>query len=740
MRIQLNKHLTAVKEDIFPAVLNSYSMIFFLDNKLFALGILTMTLFNLFAGLSGLTAVLITVLIARTMGFDKLQLRKGIYSFNALLLGLGMGTFFDPGAVYFSLLILASLLSLILSITLGGWLGRHGLPHLSIPFVFGFWLIVMPSATFEHLGLTQRNIYWINEVYAVGGSQMVNFLQAIDSFTINKLADTYLRSLSSVFFQNNVMSGLLIALLLLISSRIAFTLTIVGFLSAYFFASFTGSETAGFSYYNIGANYIMTALAIGGFFMIPSWKSYLWTFLLVPLTSLVLLSLTRLVGTLQLPVFSLPFSIVVILFIYFLSLRKSSSGLILTPIQHYSPENNLYTYINNKTRHSQLLYLPIHLPFWGEWIISQGHNGKYTHKGDWSNAYDFMLIDEEMKTHISGGLLCENYHCYNKPVLAPADGIIEEVIDQVNDNEIGRTNQVNNWGNTIIIRHKHGIYTQLSHLRKGTFRVKAGDTVKRGDLLAQCGNSGRSQQPHIHFQVQASPNLGSKTLNYPLAYYLTTKDGGKVLSSFSYPVEGEIISNLQVHSLLRNSFGIEPNNILKFRYTDEKTNEIEVTWEAFTDAYNYNYLYCPATESFAYYVNDGSMFYFTSFFGDRDSLLYYFYLTAYRVLLGYYKDLKIDDELPLNTVVTKKGFLWLYDFIAPFINKVHANYTIHQTDADDASNPRSLRLSSEINLTYFGKVLPQSSGSIALKENHITGFTFENKKIKIDAKCINTSL
>ncbi len=734
----LNKYIIPIKEDIVPATLNSYSVIFFLDNKLFALGILIMTMFNFYAGLSGIISVLITVMVARYMGFDKLQLRKGLYSFNALLLGLGMGTFFDPGLVYFSLLLLAALLSLILSVTLGGWLGKHGLPHLSIPFVLGFWLIVMPSTTFEHLGLTQRNIYWINEVYAVGGSNLVNFLQAIDSLTISKLADTYLRSLSSVFFQNNLISGLLIAVLLLISSRIAFSLTIIGFLSAYFFASFIGSETAGFSYYNIGANYIMTALAIGGFFVIPSWKSYLWTFLLVPLTSLVLLSLTRLVGTIQLPVFSLPFSIVVILFIYFLSLRKSPSGLILTPIQHYSPESNLYTYENNKTRLSQLLYLPLHPPFWGDWIISQGHNGKFTHMGEWSHAFDFMLLDEEMKTHSSGGLLCENYHCYNKPVLAPADGIVEEITDQVNDNEIGKINTVNNWGNTIIIRHMPGLYTQLSHLKKGTFKVKKGDTVKRGDLLANCGNSGRSHQPHIHFQVQSSPNIGAKTLNYPFAYYLKTINGHKTLSSFTNPGEGEIIADLQVHSVLKNSFGIQPNNILKFSYTDEKKKERTMKWEAYTDAYNSNYLYCSETESYAYYVNDGSMFYFTSFYGDKNSLLYYFYLTAYRVLLGYYDDLKITDELPLNTILSRNGLLWLHDFVAPFFNRVHAFYSILQTDADNAFHPQSIKLISNITLLYYGKILPQSSGSVTLKDNHIAGFTFENKKIKIEAKCINT--
>ena len=56
---------------------------------------------------------------------------------------------------------------------------------------------------------------------------------------------------------------------------------------------------------------------------------------------------------------------------------------------------------------------------------------------------------------------------YNKPVLAPADGVVEEVIDNIEDNEIGKLNTTNNWGNSIIIRHLPGLYTQLSHLRKG---------------------------------------------------------------------------------------------------------------------------------------------------------------------------------------------------------------------------------------------------------------------------------
>ena len=732
------RQITSLKENILPAVLNSYSIVFFLNNKMFALGILILTFFNFYAGLSGLIAVLAAVLVSNGMGFDKVLIRKGLYSFNALLIGLGMGTFFDSGFVYFSLLLLGVLLTLILSVTLSGWFGKSGLPFLSIPFVLGFWVIALSSGTFENLGLTHRNIYWINEAYAVGGSKLVNFLQSINSLSINNLADTYFRSLSSVFFQNNILTGILIALLLLISSRIAFSLSVVGFLSAYLFASFTGSDTAGFSYYNIGANYIMTAMAVGGFFLIPSGKSYFWTFLLVPLTSVVLLSLTKLFGEIRLPVFSLPFSIVTILFLYFLMMRKNPTGLVLTPYQHYKPEANLYTFRNNKIRLSQMRYFPLHLPFWGKWLVSQGYDGKFTHKGELKFAYDFILLDEEMKSFSSTGLLCEHYYCYNKPVLAPADGIIEEITDEICDNEIGKTDTVNNWGNTIIIRHLTGLYTQLSHLRKGTFKVAKGDTVKRGDILANCGNSGRSHQPHIHFQVQTSPIKGAKTIKYPFASYLKADSYPGILASFSNPSEGEMITDVHTNSLLKKSFTIQPNSILRFKYTNSEGEEKSEHWEAFTDSLNYSYLYCAETESSAYYFNNGSIFFFTSFYGNKNSLLYYFYLTAYKVLMGYHENIKVSDELPLTSVYNKNGIIWLYDFIAPFSDRIRTIFTISPTETDDPENPSTLKLTSKIDLSVYGRIYRESIGSITLKNNRIEEFTYQNKKLLIEAICTET--
>jgi len=733
----IDRYINSFRTTILPATLNSYSAIFFFNNKILASVILLVTFFNFFAGLSGLIAVLVTVFIANSMGLDKVQLKNGIFSFNALLTGLGIATFFDPGYVFFSLLLLAALLTLILSVTMGGWLGKSGLPFLSIPFVVTFWFIVLPSSQFENLGLTQRNIYWINEVYAIGGNSLLAFFQTIDALPINKMLDIYLRSMSSIFFQNNLIAGIVITIVVLISSRIAFSLSVLGFLSAYLFAQFSGSEAASITYYNIGANYIMVAIAIGGFFIIPSRYSYLWAVLLVPLTSLVLLFMSKLLGFIQLPVFSLPFSIVVILFVYFLRLRVNPSKLTLTPIQYYSPEINLYTFNNNKDRLSHFLYFPFYMPFWGEWTVTQGHDGEHTHKGDWGKAFDFMIRDEKLKTYTSNGLLCENYYCYSKPVLAPADGIVEEIIDSIDDNEIGKVNITNNWGNTIIIRHLPGLYTQMSHLKKGSFKVSKGDFVQRGDLLALCGNSGRSPEPHLHFQVQVTPLVGARTIDDPFAYYYQKENSAQELHQFSKPAEGALVSGITWNTLLKAAFDIMPDKSMKFSYENEKGLEVVEQWIAYTDAYNNKYLYCKETESIAYYVNDGSMFYFTAFYGNKKSLLYYFYLSVYKVFLGDPDSVVLQDAMPLNIIRNKKTSVWLHDFVAPFYKYVLAGYSIKVESSDNPFDTGLLILKSEIQVSVLGKGRTESNSIITLKDNCIKEFIYQSPQTNIKAICIN---
>ena len=74
------------------------------------------------------------------------------------------------------------------------------------------------------------------------------------------------------------------------------------------------------------------------------------------------------------------------------------------------------------------------------------------------------------------------------PIIAPADGVI--------------TFSAHKWliGNMLTIDHGYGVITQYGHIKE--FVVKKGDHVKRGQVIAMMGNTGRSTGPHVHYIVR----------------------------------------------------------------------------------------------------------------------------------------------------------------------------------------------------------------------------------------------
>ncbi len=56
------------------------------------------------------------------------------------------------------------------------------------------------------------------------------------------------------------------------------------------------------------------------------------------------------------------------------------------------------------------------------------------------------------------------------------------------------------FGNLVIIDHGYGRVTKYGHLQK--ILVKPGQTVKRGEVIALLGNTGKSTGPHVHYEVR----------------------------------------------------------------------------------------------------------------------------------------------------------------------------------------------------------------------------------------------
>ncbi|MCS3736630.1 urea transporter [Mucilaginibacter dorajii] len=649
------------------SIVNSYSVLFFSQNRVLGIILLLVSFFNPISGVAGLSCVILSLLVCHLLKFHGDNLQLGIYSFNSLLLGIAFGAFYHVNFLFVIWLITACVMVTFTSVIISNHLAKSKLPMLSLPFILLFWIVLSAANSIFNTGLQQKSSYLLEEIYT--GTGNIAGIEASLALALPNLVGLFFRALSAVLFLHSVIAGILISIGMLIHSRIAFSLLIISFITACALNSVTHTYPEGISYYHLGANLMMAAVAIGSFFTIPSLRSYLLAVLSIPLGFITINGLTGFMSVHALPIFSLPFCIVNIGMLCLLLQRKWTGKLQLAHIQHYSPERNLYQYLNQEQRLNDLKYIRLNLPFMGYWTVSQGYDGNITHKGDWGQALDFVITDDEQNTYQYPGTLPEHFYCFNKPVLACADGIVEAVVSHVEDNAIGKQNLKENWGNTIVIKHLNGLYSKVSHLKKNSIKVKPGELVKQGDLLAQCGNSGRSPEPHLHFQLQVTPYIGSKTLRYPFAGYFNKINGKNLLESYAIPADGLLISNAEVNSPLKKAFDLQPGYTAKL----VDSNSLGQYWEVFKDPLGQLYIYCKTTGAAAYFINNGSMFYFTSFYGDKQSLLYKFYLAAYKVIFNDAEDLVINDNLPLH-LTHSKALLWLQDIIAPFYRFMDISY------------------------------------------------------------------
>ncbi|WP_026713248.1 M23 family metallopeptidase [Flavobacterium daejeonense] len=74
------------------------------------------------------------------------------------------------------------------------------------------------------------------------------------------------------------------------------------------------------------------------------------------------------------------------------------------------------------------------------------------------------------------------------PVFATGDGVVKQA-----------DNRASGYGNHIVIRHGYGYETLYAHLSK--YNCKAGQRIKRGDIIGFVGSTGRSEAPHLHYEV-----------------------------------------------------------------------------------------------------------------------------------------------------------------------------------------------------------------------------------------------
>ncbi|MCP4048082.1 MAG: M23 family metallopeptidase [Gammaproteobacteria bacterium] len=92
----------------------------------------------------------------------------------------------------------------------------------------------------------------------------------------------------------------------------------------------------------------------------------------------------------------------------------------------------------------------------------------------------------------------ESYVIFCEPLYAPASGTILKARDGLHDMTPPEMDEVNRAGNHVLIRTDDDRFIVMAHMKKGSVTVSEGDRVEAGNLLGRVGNSGRSEEPHLH--------------------------------------------------------------------------------------------------------------------------------------------------------------------------------------------------------------------------------------------------
>ena len=147
-------------------------------------------------------------------------------------------------------------------------------------------------------------------------------------------------------------------------------------------------------------------------------------------------------------------------------------------------------------------------------------------------AVDWEQLDANGRIYAGPREKLQSYAIFGQPVLAVADALVVSVIDGLPEQTPGSfpTNIPLDEadGNSIILDLGDKRYALYAHLQPGSLKVRSGEKVQLGQVIALVGDTGNSIVPHLHFQVTDGPSsLSSNGLPYEISeFQVTGRTGG----------------------------------------------------------------------------------------------------------------------------------------------------------------------------------------------------------------------
>lgn len=256
-------------------------------------------------GLAVLLGTVASTATAMLLGADRVFVRAGLFGFNGALVAIALLYFLEPSILAYGYVVIAAAFTTIVMAALLNFLGKWDIPVLTAPFVFTTIFFILACARFGRLHSTN--------VLPTAGLPKAAIVEGV--VTASTLIEGLLNGIAQVFFQANVVTGIIFVVGLLISSRVAVSVALLGSLAGACVAWGMGAAEPAIRSGAFGFNSVLTAIAFGSGFFIFNKALAAYGALAVVTTAIVFAAMSAVLEPFGMPALTSPFVLVVWLFL-----------------------------------------------------------------------------------------------------------------------------------------------------------------------------------------------------------------------------------------------------------------------------------------------------------------------------------------------------------------------------------------------------------------------------------------
>lgn len=322
-------------------VLRGIGQVVFQNNPVSGLIILGALFLNSWIyGAICLLGTVVSTLTARILDADKGLVADGLFGFNGALVGLALVAFtsadFRVGAVpsihMFIYILFAAAMTSVVFAAISVLLKPYKVAALTMPFVLVGWLFLFAVLKFVNIEAGPLAKPISPDQFAVAADYALpTWYMGIGN------------AIGQIFFQDNWITGYLILLGIAVNSRIGAGMALLGAALAAAVAAVFGGPEGAIRDGLFGYNAALTAIALGGFFLVLTWRSFLYTLFGIVVTTWLWASVAIFLKPIGMPVLTSTF--VLVTWLLLIGAQGFKALIPVLPADATTPEGNRRRYL-----------------------------------------------------------------------------------------------------------------------------------------------------------------------------------------------------------------------------------------------------------------------------------------------------------------------------------------------------------------------------------------------------------